>query len=451
MPNFVELAITNTWNRLTGALAPKLKGGLRLGSMVVNERVTPKPYFLPAEARTRHMVIQGKTGAGKSYFILSVAFHDLDASRGFALFDLHGDLIPQVLAYIARRHPEYAARLVLIDPTSTTWAVGLNPLEVADEYSRFREVAEVTRSLADRWDFKGARTEELLRNALYVLSANGLTILETALLLSNDEYRSSLLKKVSNQDVLEYFELRFDPLSDAMKATMREPVLNKLSEFTADPHFRYILGQRQSTFSFDEVLSQGNIVLVNLNKGRLGIHATTFGSLILAKLKAAIFRRHKRQLFSVFADEMQNLASSDTDFEVLFSESRKFGIGIVTANQFSAQLPQTMRSAVQAIGTRVYFQLSPEDAGQAAQEIDGGKSMGERLRNLKSRHAIVKSLHYPAHEIVTPTLELMKVPSERVIEQSNRIYARLRTDIDSDIRARRPKPQTGKGGLDGWE
>ena len=446
-----EFAFTNTWNRLAGACSPKLEGGLLLGYLVMDERVTRNPYFLPTQSRLRHIVIQGKTGSGKSFSILTIAFHDVDVARGFALFDLHGDLIPPVLTYIAQTHPEYAARLILIDPADPVHAVGLNPLEVADDYSRFREVAEITRSLADRWDFKGARTEELLRNTLFALSANGLTILEAALFLSNDEYRQKLLRKVANQDVLEYFGLRFNPLSDAMKSTMREPVLNKLSEFTADPHFRYILGQRHSSFSFDEVLSEGKIVLVNLNKGRLGIHATTFGSLILSKLKAAIFRRQKRHLFSVFADEMQNLAASDTDFEVLFSEARKFGVGIVTANQFSAQLPQTMRSAVQAIGTRVFFQLSPEDAGFAAQELDGGKTMAERLRNLKPRHAYVKSGHYAAQEIVTPNLEIPNAPTGTLIQTSNSTYARLKTAIDADIRARRPKPESSKEAIHDWD
>lgn len=451
MPNFIEYAIVNTWNRLITACLPKLKGGLRLGFLVLNERATKRPYLLPTESRTRHMVIQGKTGSGKSYFILHLAFHDAEARRGFALFDLHGDLIPPTLSYIARKYPGDAERVIVIDPANPLYAVGLNPLEVEDDYSRFREVAEITRSLADRWDFKGARTEELLRNALYVLSSNGLTILETALLLSNDSYRQELLKQVSNQDVREYFELRFDPLSDAMKATMREPVLNKLSEFTGDPHFRYILGQRDSTFSFDQVLAEGKVVLVNLNKGQLGVHAITFGSLILSKLKAAIFRRRKRQLFSVFADEMQNLASSDTDFETLFSEARKFGIGIVTANQFSAQLPQTMRSAVQAIGTRIFFQLSPEDAGYAAQEIDGGKQMAERLRNLPPRHAIVKSGHYAVQEIVTPDVQVVQTPVGALLAQSNSVHARLKTDIDVDIRLRRPKADSPKEVIHDWE
>ncbi len=164
----------------------------------------------------------------------------------------------------------------------------MNPLEAAGEPSRFRQIAKITHSLADRWNFTGARTEELLRYALYVLSVNRLTFLEVAVLLANDGYRAELLKNVTNGDVREYFELRFDPLSDAMKATMREPVLNKLTELTGNPHFRYVLGQSRSTISFDDALASRSIVLVNLYKGLLGSHALTFGALVYAKLKAAI-------------------------------------------------------------------------------------------------------------------------------------------------------------------
>jgi hypothetical protein len=259
------------------------------------------------------------------------------------------------------------------------------------------------------------------------------------------------MKRVANPDVREYFELRYDTLSAAMQATMREPALNKLSEFTSDPHFRYILGQRESTVSFDEVLAEGKVVLVNLNKGALGIHARTFGTLVLGALRSAIFRRTRKTLFTVFADEMQNLASQSTDFELWFSEARKFGVGIVTANQYSAQLPTSRRSATQAIGTRVFFQLSPEDATQVAQDIGGGKSMADRLRNLPPRHAIVRSGNHRPYEIVTPEVKPVSAPIREFVADSNAIHARWRSEIDEDIINRRPKVADSKEEIHDWD
>src|ERR1019366_9178252 len=132
------------------------------------------------------------------------------AGRGFILFDLHGDLILPLLFFLVCKGVR-ADRVILIDTGNRQCAIGINPLDAADEQTRFLIVAEVTRNLADRWNFRGARTEELLRNSLFVLSANGLTILELGILLSNDGFRERMLKRVTNQDVREYFLYRFDP------------------------------------------------------------------------------------------------------------------------------------------------------------------------------------------------------------------------------------------------
>jgi hypothetical protein len=310
---------------------------------------------------------------------------------------------------------------------------------------------EVTRTIVEPWGFKGARTEELLRNALYVLSENGLTLLELSLLLASDSYRATLLKNVTNVDVREYFELRFDPLSDAMKATMREPVLNKLGEFTSDPHFRFILGQRESTIFFDEIVNSGLTVFVNISKGTLGIYGPLLGALIYGKLKASIFRRRSRNLFTIYADELQNLVSEDTDFDVLFSESRKYGVSVVTANQFGAQLPAKLRSAIQAIGTRVFFQLSAEDAEQVARDISGGKNMADRLKNLPPRHFIAKQGSNRPYEVVTQEVVTAKTPAAELYAASHALHATSREEIMRDILARRPRPSQLKEALNEWE
>jgi len=448
--SFLENKFVNLFNRTTAPSKRPLEGGLLLGRIVGENGITKQPYYLPTADRAKHISVLGKTGSGKSFLLRHIAQRDVQAGRGFLLFDLHGDLIPAIMRSLAACGTD-PARVMVIDPTSREWAVGMNPLEATDEITRYLQIVEVTRTLADRWDFKGARTEELLRNSLLVLSQNNLTILEVGILLANVNYRTTLLKNVTNTDVREYFELRFDPLSDAMKATMREPVLNKLTELTADPHYRFILGQRESTISFDEILNSNMIVLVNLNKGALGMHAPTLGALVYSKFKAAIFRRRKKDIFTVYADEIQNLVSDDTDFDVLFSEARKFGVSVVTANQFAGQLPARMRSAIQAIGTRIFFQLSPEDAEQVARDISGGKGMAERLKNLSARHFIAKQGNNRPYEVVTPEVITAKTPAVDLYAKSNALHARRREWVERDILARRPKPSQLKEVLNDWE
>src|SRR5205807_378386 len=144
-------------------------------------------------------------------------------------------------------------------------------------------------------------------------------------------------KAVTNPEVKDYFENRFEPMSEAMKSVVRNPVLNKTSEFASDPHFRHILGQTHSTFSVLEAMDAAKIILVDLNKGLLGKHSATLGSLLMAQVSSAIFQRRSRSLYSLYLDEIQNLLTSESDLDVLLAEARKFGVSIVSANQYLDQ------------------------------------------------------------------------------------------------------------------
>src|SRR5207245_4929237 len=222
-------------------------------------------------------------------------------------------------------------------------------------------IAEFAAILRERWrlDHFGARTDELLRNALYVLAANGLTLIELAPLLIHGGFRAGSLKRVANAEVRQYFELRYNEASEAMRAAMREPILNKTSAFTADPHFRHIVGQEHSTFSMKQAMDEGDWIIVTLEKGKLGVQALTLGSLVFTVIKNALFTREKRSLYTLYCDEIQNLvAYCPGAIESVLSEARKFGVGIVSANQFLDQHSPEMRAALLAVGTHVFFQLS---------------------------------------------------------------------------------------------
>src|SRR5471032_1893126 len=51
--------------------------------------------------RLSHIYIIGKTGVGKSTLLETLARQDLDAGRGFALIDPHGDLVERVASAAA--------------------------------------------------------------------------------------------------------------------------------------------------------------------------------------------------------------------------------------------------------------------------------------------------------------------------------------------------------------
>ena len=454
--NFFEQLVISIWNYFHRPRVAKDGNGILLGNQVADVAVTTRRITISDTRRTMHIAILGKTGSGKSSLLRLMAQQDIDAGRGFLYFDLHGDATPFLLKSIANReaalHEELHEKLIVIAPADKEYSVGLNPLQQSD--LSFVHITEFAQILKRRWglDHFGARTDELLRNALYVLSANGLTLLELAPLLTNTGFRTQCLKKTPNAEVQQYFELRYDKVSEPMRATMREPILNKTSAFTADPAFRHIVGQRESTFSMQHAMDQSDWIIANLDKGKLGEQSLTLGSLIFTVAKNALFTRRKRNLFTIYVDEVQNFLAYDSGIEMVFSEARKFGVSVVSANQYLGQYPDEMRTAILSVGTHIFFQLSSGDATQIAQALDSGKSLAERLKNLPQRHFVLKSGADHWREGCTPTVENPKVSYSDLLNRARAHHGRLRAEVDREIAQRHATfNRTTEEVLDEWE
>lgn len=459
MKKLIENLIARVWNRLkVKDNTAETHVGLVLGRAIVDGQVTQSKTGISQVKRTEHIAILGKTGSGKSFLLRYMASQDIDRNQGFCFFDLHGDTTPILLQLMVRKERrgniDLSERLIVIEPADLEFSVGLNVLEERSSQRSFVQIAEFAQILKQRWhlDSFGARTEELLRNSLVVLTENSLTLLELAPFLTNHTFRTLCLRRSTNAEVKAYFEHRYDRASEGMQSVLRDAILNKVSAFTADPHFRHILGQQQSTFSLVDAIDRGRWILLNLDKGRLGEQASTLGSLFLTKLKNALFSRSHRSLFTLFCDELQNLVTFDSGLDTLLSEARKFGISICSANQFLDQYPAQMRSAILAVGSHVFFQLSSNDAEKIAAALDGGRTLAEILKNLPQRHMVIKSGHHRYRQAVVPEVEL---PQEDYADLYNRCrsrWARRRVAVEEEIQRRLDTSKRGnREVLHDWE
>jgi hypothetical protein len=463
MRHFFEKLTTTIWNRAARTERRVALAGLLIGNRVVDEAVTGSPVVIPHRRRAQHLVLLGRTGTGKSSLLRRFCEADLRRAApsfdgpGFMVFDIHGELTPALLSAMAteehRLKTDLSENVIVIDPADPEFSVGMNPLESRQGQGLFVRVLQFAEVLKHRWSLQafGARTDELLRNSLFVLAENRLTLLEVGLLLTDSGFRASCLRNVTNAEVRQYFDYRFAAASEAMQGVLREPILNKTTAFTADEHFRHIVGQ-SSTFSIARAMDEGKWILVNLAKGTLGTESITLGALFLTSAKHASYERTNRELFTVFADELQNFVGYGADLETMLAEVRKFGVSVCTANQFLEQLPQEMRAALLAAGTHIFFQLSPADAHFVAQALDGGKPLAERLKNLPFRHLIVKSGSDPLVEVAVPELRVPDAPWRDLYERSRRRWARPRKEIEGEIAARQAAfSRVNREALDGWE
>src|SRR6266436_1277933 len=184
---------------------------LDLGFRVYDGQATRSHITIHSNRRAEHIAVLGKSGTGKSSLLRFLLQQDIQAGSGFACFDLHGDLTPFLFSTVAAQEKilrrDLSDRLIVVEPADMECSVGLNPLEQHRNTDRFVQISEFAKILKQRWHLEafGARTDELLRNSLYVLAENGHTLLELAPFLSHGAFRATCLEQVTNPEVKQYF------------------------------------------------------------------------------------------------------------------------------------------------------------------------------------------------------------------------------------------------------
>jgi hypothetical protein len=402
---------------------------------------SPQNAILPLARRPEHVSIIGKTGTGKTTLLEHLARQHFERPYGFVFFDFHGDVTQRLLDYAAQR--DAADRVVLVDPSDPNFSPGLNLLETKGERSALTQTAEVAGILRRRWGVEsfGARTEELLRNALYTLASNNLTIVELPLLLTSRHMRRRATQSLLPGEAAWYWTQRYEPLSERMQAAFREPLLNRVSALLTDPACRHFLGQRYSTFDFRRAMDEGRFVLMNLSKGRLRDNAHTLANLVFAKMQFDVLARSdivetNRRLFTIFCDEVQNLA--ENDLSTILAEGRKFGVGLIAAHQYFEQLSPELRAALLAAGTHVLFRVSTSDARPLATELtaSGHQRLTFELTRLSRGQAFARiGARAPVRIDVSRLRPAPRLPLKS-LSAFRTGHALPRAEVDADIQKR---------------
>src|SRR5579859_5888004 len=106
-------------------------GDLTLGASVSRHAATPFVIF-PGASRHQHFGIVGLSGSGKTYLIEHMIRQDIKNKVGFVVFDVHGDLAENIVAYLAERasvEPDVYDRTMILEPFDQQQSFGFNPLE----------------------------------------------------------------------------------------------------------------------------------------------------------------------------------------------------------------------------------------------------------------------------------------------------------------------------------
>jgi Type IV secretion-system coupling protein DNA-binding domain len=321
--------------------------------------------------RRAHLYVVGKTGTGKSSLLETMARQDVLAGNGFALFDPHGDLVERLHGWLPQSQRANVIYLNVPDPDQP---FGFNPLEGVPPHKRSVVANGIVEALkkifGDSW---GVRLEYILRNALLLLlEVPEATLSDIMRLFHDKEFRKQSAENCSNEHVRNFWITEFERYGPR-RAEAVTPIENKIGTLLVDPFVSRILTVRKSTFAPRQIMDEGKILLVNISKGRIGESpAMVFGGLLMTMLGLAGLSRadtsDSRRDFFIYADEFQTITT--LAIVNMLAELRKYGIGLVLANQFLDQIDIDVRPAIFGnVGTLIVFRSGFADAVYLAKEL----------------------------------------------------------------------------------
>ncbi|RMH78715.1 MAG: DUF87 domain-containing protein [Calditrichaeota bacterium] len=432
--------------------------GLKIG---VNQYMGfSHPVSLNEKDRRQHLYVVGQTGTGKTTLLKSMILSDIEAGQGLAVIDPHGDLFDELLGYIP---PHRMEDVVILDPTDMEYPVGLNILECQQQEERYFVVREfkaiMEKLLVDQYGLSGKEFsgpifwQHTQMNLLLTMShpEQPGTLLEFYEIFHHKEYWKKWIPPVWTDSKLNVWvnevlpRINYIYRSHSTDSTLGEYISSKFEDFVFDPKLRLIFGQRRSTINLSKVMDEGKILLVNLAKGELTeANAQFLGMLLMAKIQAAAMQRsnipaHKRKVFYVYVDEFQSVATQN--FVLLLSEARKFGVGLILANQFISQIndARIVQSIFGNVGTLVSFRVGQADAKHFLEPQFYPYFTRQDLTNLPNWHACVKTtVHgqvvapFSMHTVV-PDQEWHADIAEQVRQFSRRRYGRPRDIVEKEI------------------
>ncbi|TMJ03435.1 MAG: ATP-binding protein [Alphaproteobacteria bacterium] len=385
--------------------------------------------------RARHTYICGVTGSGKSTEAKHQALSDIEAGRGLAYVDPHGQDVLELLDAIPKRRINDVLYFNVLDREHP---ITFNPVTHRDLPNL--EAEKLTSIFKDKWIDSGwsermsrytAKTLALLMH----LQGSDLTMVQD--ILTNKPFRDGKLKKVTDEALLQFWTEEYPTKSAREKEEAPSAIINRIGQLTDNEYLRPILQCEQPSLNPADCIKRNRIVLVNLAKMTIGENAAdAFGALLIGSFFHAAMSRpaHEIAPFPMYIDEAQTFITHA--FIPVLSEARKFALWLTLLNQYTAQLPESVQDAIFGnVGTLISFQVGADDAPKIARQLDlepdelshgtGSRFIApeQRLRRLKPFQGFYHYQGETTDHSVEP-FTAARGTASRVIAQSRRQFGR---------------------------
>ena len=358
----------------------------------------------------RHHLYVARTRMGKSTLMQHIITHKLmEKAAGrdgdaIIVIDPHADLVSDLLERVP---PELADRVRLIDLADEQRAPGINLLDARVFRDRDRTADAVVRVAKGLWEQWGPRMQSILEYTVKSLhEANQrrepeeqYTILDGLRLLSNREFRRTVLRQVRDPHLLAWWAGPFASWTGNYRADALAPVLTRLAYYAGSKRARAILGQRRSTVDLRQLIAEGGVLFVSTSQAAAGKEVSALVGASILNLVDAVIREQgalppdERRGALVVVDEMQ--AMPGVDYESMLSELGKFGGSFVLATQSLSRLSElspTLQDTLLAnAGCLAVFQVAAADARELVWELSKERLSEEDITSLPVHHAYVRA------------------------------------------------------------
>lgn len=399
---------------------------------ITDWRNVRKRFGIKDKDRLGHIYVIGKTGVGKSTLLQNMAISDIRRGNGLCVIDPHGDIAEDILHFIPE---ERIQDVIYFNPADTDYPIAFNVLKGVHPDYHYLVASGLISTFKKIWaDSWGPRLEYILRfTLLTLLEYPDATLLDIQPLLTDKEFRHTVVMKIKNADIQAFWLNEFDKYSPSLRMEAITPILNKTGVFITSTPLRNIVGQKTRSFRMQQVMDEGKILIVNLSKGKLGEDTSSIlGSILIASIQlAALYRarqpEHLRNPFYLYVDEVHSFVS--LSFANILAEARKYKLSLFMAHQYCEQLDERIRSAIFGnVGTMIAFRVGAVDAEYLVKEfhptIDESDLVHLPRYSMYLKLMIDGATSYPFSAITQSLLLKEKSFKQEVIQSSRRGFAK---------------------------
>src|SRR5579871_3411405 len=215
-------------------------------------------FGIKQDDRLAHMHVIGKTGTGKTTLLETLFRQDVEAGRGCALLDPHGDLARRVAEHVpAWRRDD----LVYVDLPDPSQPYGYNPLTRVSPDRRSLVASGILELFEKLWpNAWGQRMEYILRNTLLaLLELPEATFADILLLYGDKVFRQSVVANISSAQVRYFWRSEYPKYTYRYQAEAIAPIQSKVGAFLADRRLHRFFIKPAKPLRLRQIMDEGRV------------------------------------------------------------------------------------------------------------------------------------------------------------------------------------------------